>query len=122
MRSPFAIAVIILGFGFIPASDAADAVHGGVVFKKCAMCHAVEAGKNSGIGPNLAGVIGRRAGAAPYNYSSAMKAAGLVWTPANLDAFLAQPKTLVKGNKMIFAGLTNAADRADVIAFLATKK
>lgn len=101
---------------------AADAAKGGIVYKRCAMCHAIEANKKAGLGPNLFGVVGRKAGITAYNYSAAMKASGIIWTPAKLDAYITKPSALVKGTKMVYAGLTNPKDRADLIEFLKSKK
>jgi cytochrome c len=109
-----------LAFGALPAM-AADAAKGAVVFKRCAMCHAVEASKKAGLGPNLSGVVGRKAGATTFNYSAAMKVSGLTWTPDKLDAYIAKPSALVKGTKMMYSGLSNPKDRADLIAFLKSK-
>ena len=76
-------------------------------------------GRNK-IGPSLYGVLGRKAGTAPgYAYSPALKGAGWVWTKAMLDKWIAGPKTVLPGTRMIFPGLPNPQDRADVIAFLA---
>ena len=100
------------------ASPAGDAVKGKTVFARCAICHGVEPGKNK-LGPTLAGIVGRKAGSVPgFNYSPAMKAAALTWTPAGLDKYITNPKATVPGNKMIFAGLPNATDRANLIAYL----
>jgi cytochrome c len=109
-------------FGLQPA-QAADAVKGAIVFKKCALCHVIEVGKASRLGPNLYGVYGRKAAAVPnYAYSTALKASGLIWTPDKLDGYIAKPSALVKGTKMVYAGLQNPTDRADLIAFLKSKK
>jgi nitrite reductase (NO-forming) len=79
----------------------------------------MDAGKNL-LGPSLAGIMGRKAGAeSGYNYSAAMKQSGLVWDGNTLDAYLADPQKLVPGNKMPFPGLKTDHDRADVIAYLA---
>ena len=79
----------------------------------------MDAGKNM-LGPSLAGIMGRKAGAEPnYNYSAAMKQSGLVWDGKTLDAYLADPQKLLPGNKMPFPGLKTDHDRADVIAYLA---
>ena len=76
-------------------------------------------GKNS-VGPSLSGIFGKKSGEAPnYNYSSAMKAANLVWDAATLDAYLLDPQKLVPQNKMPFAGLKTANERKDLIAYLA---
>jgi cytochrome c len=105
------------------AMAAGNPTKGATVFRRCAACHSVDAGKTSVMGPSLFGVVGRKAGTVPgFAYSPAMTSAGFVWTPAKLDAFIAQPAATVKGTKMPFAGIANAADRADLIAFLRTKK
>lgn len=102
----------------VAAAPPGDAAAGKVVFARCAICHSVVAGQNK-IGPSLAGVVGRKSGSLPnFAYSPAMKAANLSWTPDNLDAYLANPRAKVPGNRMIFAGLPKPADRANVIAYL----
>lgn len=101
----------------VPAARADDP--GEHVFKTyCAVCHTVEPGKNK-IGPSLAGVVGRKAGTAPgYSYSDANKKSGITWTEAELDKYLTDPKAVVPGTKMIFAGLKNPDQRKAVIAYL----
>jgi cytochrome c len=75
------------------------------------------------VGPSLFGVVGRPAGTAPgYNYSEANKSSGKTWDDATLDTYLTNPKALVPGTKMVFPGLPDAADRANVIAYLDTLK
>ena len=86
---------------------------------KCSVCHVAASGKPSTIGPNLWGVVGRKSATVPgYSYSPAMKKLGTVWTAAKLDTYLAKPMTFVPGTKMIFAGLPDAKQRADLIAYL----
>ena len=100
------------------SSAAGDAAAGRQVFRKCQACHSLEPGKNT-LGPSLAGVIGRKAGAQPnYNYSPSMKQANIVWDAKTLDAYLADPQKLVPGNRMPFPGLKTGHDRTDVIAYL----
>lgn len=98
----------------------ADAAKGEKVFGKCAACHKVD-GKD-GVGPHLNGVVDRpKASIAGFAYSEALKGmASDSWTPANLNAFLTNPKGYAKGTKMSFAGLPKAEDRANLIAWLAT--
>jgi cytochrome c len=75
------------------------------------------------MGPDLKTVVGRKAGSLPgYSYSPAMKGEKISWTPENLETFLTKPQDFVKGTKMFFPGLPNAADRADVIAYLKSLK
>jgi len=98
---------------------AGDATKGKAVFARCAICHTVEAGKNK-LGPSLANIVGQPAGEVPgFNFSTAMKNSKVKWTPDNLDKYLTNPRTFLPGNRMIFAGLPNADDRANVIAYLA---
>jgi len=100
------------------ALAAADPAKGEKIFAKCKACHTIEAGKNK-IGPSLAGLIGRKAGTAEgYNYSDAMKNSGLVWNEDTLFKYLENPRGVVPGTKMVFPGVKDAQDRADVIAYL----
>jgi nitrite reductase (NO-forming) len=104
-----------------PAQSAplsADAAAGKAVFRKCQACHSLTAGKN-GVGPSLAGIVGKKAAAAPgYNYSQAMRTSNLTWDAATLDAYLSDPQKVVPGNKMPFPGLKTENERRTLIAFL----
>lgn len=115
-----------------PAAMAQDAAAGKTAFKKCEACHTVEAGKSKPTGPNLLGVFGRKAGAGDYKYSDAIQKAaakGLTWDEKSLDAYIEDPKKFLAGvtgdpkaaNKMQF-NLKNAAERANIIAYLKTVK
>ena len=85
-------------------------------------CHSAEAGKN-GVGPSLFGVYGRKVGLAPnYKYSEAHLKSGLTIEEGMLTKYLANPKEVIPGNKMSFAGLKNPADVAAVIAYLKALK
>ncbi len=104
-----------------PAQAAGDPVMGGRLFLQCRACHTVGPAENSGVGPNLNGVVGAKAASrAGYSYSPAMAKSGLVWTPATLDTFLTKPSALVPGTKMPFAGVASPKSREDLIAYLAT--
>lgn len=106
-------------------AQAGDAAKGKTVFARCAICHGVDAKGPKKIGPSLFGLFGRTSGTAPgFAYSPAMKNAKIRWDAKSLDAFLEKPSAKVPGSKMIFPGLGNPADRANVIAYLAsaTKK
>ncbi|MFZ1003049.1 MAG: c-type cytochrome, partial [Pseudolabrys sp.] len=88
-----------------------DVATGKLVFRKCQACHSLEPGKN-GLGPSLAGLIGKKASGVPnYNYSPAMKGSSLTWDVATLDAYLSDPQRLVPGNKMPFPGLKTENER-----------
>jgi cytochrome c len=99
---------------------AADAGAGEGVFRKCAACHKLDG--SDGVGPHLNGIVDRQKGAsAGYAYSEALLAvASEAWTPENLDGFLEDPKGYMPGTKMAFAGLPDAEERANLIAYLAT--
>ncbi len=107
----------------LPALADGDAAAGKTLFtQKCGLCHAPVEGQNK-IGPSLWGVVGRRAGTLPtYTYSDAMKNANRTWTASTLDDYLTAPRQKIPGVKMIFAGLPDAQDRQNVIAYLATLK
>ena len=102
-----------------PAFAKADKEAGKRVFAQCAACHRIDASGSHGVGPNLNKVIGRRAGTVPgFRFSPAMVASNRVWSESALDAYLAAPMTSMPGSRMPFAGLRNAADRRNVIAYI----
>ncbi len=111
-----------------PAASAQQAAAGNAAagarqFLACRACHTVAPGGANGVGPNLAGIMGAKAGTRPgFAYSPAMKGTTLVWTAAEMDAFLARPNARLPGNKMAYAGMANAAARRDLVAYLATLK
>jgi cytochrome c len=95
-----------------------DAARGEKKFGDCAACHKLEAGANN-VGPSLHGIFTRKAGElADFRYSPAMKRSGITWSPQTLDTFLADPQAVVPANRMPYAGITDAGDRADLIAYL----
>jgi cytochrome c len=95
-----------------------SAERGAELWAKCRACHTVEKGGRNIVGPNLHGVFGRRAGVLPnYNYSPAMRNAGLVWNDETLDKYLAATVDYLPGTKM-YGGLAIKQDRLDLIAWL----
>ncbi len=99
-----------------------DLAHGEKVFKKCSACHMIAADGKNKIGPNLWGVIGRKAGAiGDYNYSKAMIAYAKEWTFEEMNSYLIKPQAYIKGTKMAFAGLRKEKDRASVILYMNSK-
>ena len=102
-----------------PALAAGNPDKGKQVFNgQCRACHSLEADKN-GIGPSLHGVFGRKAGSLPdYNVSPAMKKANVTWTEDTLKQYLADPHKFIPGDKMVFAGIKNASQLEDLIAYL----
>lgn len=114
-----AMTLLLLAAGSA-AALAGDPEAGAIVFKKCAICHAIGPGAANKVGPHLNGIVGRPAGSVPdYNYSDVNKHSGIVWDEATLTVYLADPRGMLPGTKMTFAGLSKDADIANVIAYLA---
>jgi cytochrome c len=117
------LTTIILTFAALTAlpgvAAAQDVAAGEKVFAKCKVCHQVgETAKNL-VGPELNGVIGRKAGSVTgYNYTDANKNSGLTWDEATMKEYLKNPKAKIPGTKMIFAGLPKDQDIEDLIAYL----
>lgn len=111
--APLALAAA-LALAALPA--AGDAARGEQVYARCLACHALAYDR---VGPRHCGVIGRRAGTVPgFAYSAAMRQSGIVWSAKTLDRFLADPPGVVPGTTMTYAGVPDARDRADLIAYL----
>jgi cytochrome c len=116
LRAMAAFSATLLLAGLAHADG--DAARGEARFQDCAACHKLDAGANN-VGPSLHGIFTRKAGElADFRYSPAMKRSGIVWTPETLGQFIADPQAMVPGNRMPFAGLASASDRADLIAYL----
>jgi cytochrome c len=99
------------------------AVSGETIYKKCIACHVIEAGKPSGVGPNLHGIVGRAIGSVEgFNYSASMKAKGGVWDEAALNAYIENPRKAIAGTKMAFVGIADAEERKALIDYLAQQK
>ena len=102
----------------VAAHAEGDASRGEARFKDCAACHKLDGGANE-VGPSLHGVFARKAGElADFRYSPAMKRSGVTWTPETLDKYIADPQAFIPANRMPYAGMSNASDRADLIAYL----
>jgi len=115
IRSATAAALLLATAGLAQAQDPAA---GERVFRQCQACHVVDQEQNR-VGPHLVGIIGRAAGAVEdFRYSDAMAESGIVWDAETLDAYLADPRGYIPGNRMAFAGLRKEEDRANVIAYL----
>ena len=113
--------LIAMGFALstTPTLASGDAAAGEKEFKKCKVCHVVDAEKHK-TGLHLINIMIRSAGSADgyKKYSNAMKSSGIVWNEATLDGYLETPKAYAKGTRMLFAGLRKIEDRANVIAYL----
>lgn len=101
------------------APAAGDAALGEKVFVKCRACHQIGPGAHNAVGPELNGVIGRHSGSvADYNYSDANRASGLTWDPATFRRYIVDPRGVVPGTRMSFAGLTREKDVDNILAYL----
>ena len=98
---------------------AADPVLGKRQFIFCQACHTVAAGGANKLGPNLAGIVGKEAAVVPgFIFSAALAESGLVWDAASLDQWIANPAAMVPGTTMVFAGIREPEQRANLIAYL----
>jgi cytochrome c len=103
------------------ASGAGDPGNGAFLFKRCASCHAVGPYARAGFGPQLQGIIGRKAAATTdYKYSEAMKKSGLVWDEKTLAAFMRAPHDVVPGTSMRFWGIQDEQQVADLLSYMRT--
>jgi cytochrome c len=107
-----------------------DAAKGKAAFAKCGICHQIGEGAKTLVGPELNGIVGRKAAAdASYAamYSAGMKklgAEGFTWTDENIDKWIADPKAMIPDSPMAlaFPGIPDAAERTDIIAYLKNPK
>ena len=117
---PVVAGVVLLALGSLYSVQvrAADLDKGKAAFEKCAACHAL--GDEADLdGPTLKAVMGRKAGSLEdYRYSAAMRRSDVTWTSMTLDAYIADPQGFIKGNRMAFAGISDPAERADLLAYL----
>lgn len=111
--------VIVFVVTSTPLVRAADPEKGKLVFEQCAACHSLgDPGDYDG--PMLKGVIGRKAGSLEdYRYSAAMKRSDVTWDATTLDKYVTDPQAFIPGNRMAFAGISDKAERDDLIAYLA---
>jgi cytochrome c len=121
IHSLAAVPAVMAAIAVVAAPSGAQSTPAGAqAFGMCTACHTVTKGGRNGIGPNLSGLIGRRAGSVPgFSYSTAMKGSGLTWDAKTLDAFLAAPTKKVPGTKMPIS-VSDPAKRAAIIAYLTT--
>lgn len=108
-----------------PAADidarlaAADPAMGQRQYIYCQACHSVDAGGAHKVGPNLHGIFGRPAGQAEgYVYSTVLRESGVTWDAAAMDKWLLNPAAMVPGTTMVFAGVSDPVQRANLIAYL----
>ncbi|PHK93385.1 cytochrome c family protein [Pseudoroseomonas rhizosphaerae] len=118
--APFA-SLMALALAAAPVA-AQDAEAGQRAFNQCRACHTINEGARSGVGPNLHGVIGRKAASLEgFRYSKAMQdkgAEGLVWNEESLNPYLRSPREVVPGTTMSFPGLKDEKRLQDLLAYL----
>lgn len=118
MKKRLAITTVIL-IAMAHSARAQDAAAGEQVFKKCFPCHSIGEGAKNKVGPELNGLDGRHSGTAPdYNYSDANKKSGIVWNEQTFKQYIKDPRAMVPGTKMIFAGIKNEKDIDNLWAYL----
>lgn len=124
LKQGVAASVAAVGLAAAAPAWAGDAVQGKVVFTHtCSTCHPVTKGAAPILGPTLFGLVDRpSASVKGFAYSTAMKSMGVTWTVEELRAYLSAPNKLVPGTKMTFAGIKNAGQVDDLIAYLSTLK
>ena len=122
MRIIVAIAMAIWTVSGGLALADGDASSGEKIFSKCKSCHMVGENAKTRIGPSLNGIVDRHwGGIEGFNYSPALKelaATGRVWDETTLDAYLKKPKDVIPRGRMVFPGLVQPEQRADIIAYL----
>jgi cytochrome c len=112
--------VVIASSLAAPAALAQDVAAGKTAFNKCMACHAIGGGARNKVGPELNGLDGRHSGTAEgYSYSDANKNSGITWNEAQFKDYIKDPKAKIPGTKMVFAGVKNEKEAADLWAFLA---
>jgi cytochrome c len=100
-----------------PAND--PKVSGEKVFLQCRACHQVGEGARNGIGPQLNGLFGRKAGTAPnYTYSAAYQGLDKTWSEENFRTYIKDPRGVTPGTKMVYAGLKDDAKINDLVIYL----
>ena len=109
---------VAAGLGHASAQDAAA---GEKVFAVCKACHQVGDTARNAVGPVLNGLFGRKAGSVEgYNYSEANKKSGITWSEEEFTKYIQDPKAVVPGTKMAFAGVKDPQKIKDLIAYLHT--
>jgi cytochrome c len=116
MRLLAALLAALLTGGVAASAADGNAERGEEIYTRCLACHALAQNR---VGPRHCGLFGRTAGSAPnYPYSAAMKKYGVTWDEQTLDRFIENPLKTVPGTKMGYAGVKDAQERADLIAYL----
>ena len=117
MRTLFVAAAMIAVSGL--TASAQDVAKGEISFHKCLPCHSIGDDAQNKIGPELNGVDGRHSGSVPgFDYSDANKNSGIVWGEAKFTEYIKDPRGVIPGTKMIFAGVKNENEINDLWAYV----
>src|SRR5262249_31936056 len=117
---PVAVVMLLLAASpFRAMAEPGNATNGERMYRACAPCHSLEPHPNM-TGPSLADIWHRKSGGVPScpRHSSVLKAAGIIWNDDTLDEWIKDPQHFIPGNTMTFAGMKDARQRADLLAFL----
>jgi cytochrome c len=117
MRSSLIAVTILIAANGIASAQDVDA--GERSFRKCLPCHAIGPDAKNKVGPIQNGLDGRKAGTVDgYSYSDANKNSGIVWNEQTFKDYIADPRAKIPGTKMVFAGVKNPQEAADLWAYM----
>src|SRR5215831_15203683 len=123
MKSGIRGSAALVALAMFAGAHAGDANKGKTDFGACQVCHTVTKGGPNGLGPNLFGVVGRKAASLQgFYYSATLKSSNITWTNDKLKPWIMGPYKLVPGNRMAFAGISDPHKADDVVAYLDTLK
>lgn len=112
-------AALLITLSASQSVNAQDVSAGERSFNKCRACHQVGETAKNGVGPELNGLFGRHTGAVEgYSYSAANKGANIIWDEAIFAEYIKDPRAKIPGTKMVFVGIKNEKEVADLTAFL----
>jgi len=118
MKTTLAIAALAM-IALAQSAQGQDVAAGEQTFKKCFPCHSIGEGAKNKVGPELNGLDGRHSGTAPgYHYSDANEKSGIVWNEATFKEYIKDPRVKIPGTKMIFPGIKNETEVANLWAYL----
>ena len=111
--------VVIASSAIASTALAQDVEAGKTSFNKCLPCHAIGEGAKNKVGPEQNGLDGRKAGTVEgYSYSDANKNSGITWNKEQFLDYIKDPRAKIPGTKMIFAGVKNETEAANLWAYL----
>lgn len=123
MSKAMIVLLLAVAVSALAAEPGGNPAKGETVFLRCAQCHTANKGDGNGLGPNLFGVVGRKAALLPsFPYSEPLRNAHIVWSEDMLKKWVAGPQKVVPGTRMSFVGLSNPEDVRNVVAYLRTRR